>query len=90
MTPTRITGSSTIFSLDGWPSQDGKVDHHDVVLITEQGRAVKVRKFYDSHAGDSIKFVRPFIIVSLNRSESLARLHTVKSTPNWRRASKFR
>ncbi len=56
--------------LKGWPSDDGQVTQHDVVLITEQGRAVQVRKFYESHAGEKISFVRPFAIVAINRSDN--------------------
>ena len=55
--------------LTGWPSQDGRVDQHDVVLIIEQGRAVRVRKFYESNTG-TIKFTRPFIMVQINRSDN--------------------
>ncbi|MCX7427638.1 MAG: hypothetical protein NTW96_18660 [Planctomycetia bacterium] len=56
--------------LDGWPSEDGRVIRHEVVLITEQGRAVRVRKFYENHAGNEIKFERPFVIVAVNRSDN--------------------
>lgn len=56
--------------LSGWPSHDGRVTRHDVVLITEQGRAVRVRKFYETHAGNEIRFERPFVIVLVNRSDS--------------------
>lgn len=56
--------------LTGWPSADGRVGQHDVVLITEQGRAVRVRKFYEQRAGREIVFSRPFVIMSVNRSDN--------------------
>jgi hypothetical protein len=55
--------------LSGWPSDDGHVTSHDIVLITHQSRAVAVKKFYDEHSGREISFVRPFAIVQCNRSD---------------------
>ncbi|HVC98995.1 MAG TPA: hypothetical protein VND64_35350, partial [Pirellulales bacterium] len=55
--------------LQGWPSADGRVGVHDVVLITKQGRAVPVKKFYEARVGKEIVFERPFAIVSYNRSD---------------------
>ena len=54
--------------LTGWPSDDGKVNSHDIVLILHQSRAVPVRKFYEEHKNSVIKFTRPFIIIEFNRS----------------------
>lgn len=54
---------------DGWPTDIGTVPQHDVVLITEQGRANKVRKFFEKHS-DTIRFTRPFVIVQCNRSDN--------------------
>lgn len=56
--------------LDGWPSADGRVSTHDVVLITEQGRAVAVTKFFELRNGNDISFLRPFAIIACNRSDN--------------------
>jgi hypothetical protein len=55
---------------EGWPTEAGTVPQHDVVLITEQGRASKVKKFFEKHQGDKIQFTRPFVIVQCNRSDN--------------------
>lgn len=55
---------------EGWPTQAGTVRQHDVVLITEQGRASKVRKFFEKNLGGKIQFTHPFVIVSCNRSDN--------------------
>jgi hypothetical protein len=55
--------------LTGWPSTDGKVNQHDVVLITEQARAVAVRKFCQRRLGGEVTFSRPFVIIQCNRSD---------------------
>jgi hypothetical protein len=55
---------------EGWPTDAGTVPQHDVVLITEQGRASKVKKFFEKHLGEKIKFTRPFVIVQCNRSDN--------------------
>ena len=55
--------------LTGWPSKDGRVNSHDIVLILHQTRAAKVRRFYEEKAGSEIKFLRPFIIVQFNRAD---------------------
>jgi hypothetical protein len=55
---------------EGWPTDAGTVPQHDVVLITEQGRASKVKKFFEKHQGDRIQFTRPFVIVQCNRSDN--------------------
>jgi hypothetical protein len=55
--------------LSGWPSDDGHVTSHDIILITHQSRAVAVRKFYDERSGSEISFVRPFVIIQCNRSD---------------------
>lgn len=54
--------------LKGWPTESGKINNHDVVLLLHQTRAVKVRIFYESKAGKEIIFGRPFIIIQFNRS----------------------
>lgn len=55
---------------DGWPTENGTVSTHDVVLIVEQGRANKIRKFFEKHQGTKINFARPFVIVQCNRSDN--------------------
>ena len=55
--------------LTGWPSKDGRVKSHDIVLILHQTRAAKVSRFYEEKAGSEIKFLRPFIIVQFNRAD---------------------
>lgn len=56
--------------LSGWPSADKTVQSHDVVLITEQGRAVAVIKYFEARKDAEIMFARPFAIVSCNRSDN--------------------
>lgn len=56
--------------LRGWPTSDGTVDQHDIVLIVEQGRANRVRRFYEQNAGERIRFSRPFVMVVCNRSDN--------------------
>ena len=46
------------------------MDRHDIVLIVEQGRANKVRRFYEQNAGERIQFSRPFVMVICNRSDN--------------------
>lgn len=55
---------------DGWPTEAGTVPQHDVVLITEQGRANKVKKFFEKHQDSKIRFTRPFVMVQCNRSDN--------------------
>jgi len=55
--------------LTGWPSDDGKINSHDIVLILHQSRAVAVRKFYERNKDSLIKFIRPFVMVEFNRSD---------------------
>ena len=55
---------------DNWPTSTGTVPRHDIVLLTEQGRANKVRKYYEKNLGKTIDFARPFVIVSCNRSDN--------------------
>ena len=55
---------------EGWPTDAGTVPQHDVVLITEQGRASKVKKFFEKHQSEKIQFTRPFVIVQCNRSDN--------------------
>jgi hypothetical protein len=55
--------------LHGWPSDDGRVSSHDIVLITHQSRAVAVRKFFEARLGTEISFARTFVIVQCNRSD---------------------
>lgn len=54
--------------LTGWPCESEKLPSHDLLLLLHQSRAVAVRKFYESHKGGRISFVRPFCIVEFNRS----------------------
>jgi len=54
--------------LIGWPSDDEKVDSHDVVLILHQSRSVAVQEFYENNKGTEIEIKRPFSIVEFNRS----------------------
>jgi hypothetical protein len=54
--------------LTGWPSRDGKVQNHDIVLLVEQARAVRVREFFEKNRS-SVKFMRPFVIVEFNRAD---------------------
>jgi hypothetical protein len=56
--------------LSGWPSVDQKVQTHDVVLITEQGRAVAVTKYFELRKDTETIFSRPFVIISCNRSDN--------------------
>lgn len=56
--------------LTGWPSPSGIVKQHDIVLIVEQGRAGRVRKFFERHKDERYKFARPFVIVQCNRSDN--------------------
>lgn len=55
--------------LTGWPSDDEKVNTHDIVLILHQTRAMAVRRFYEKNKDSEIKFSRPFIIVQFNRAD---------------------
>lgn len=56
-------------NLTGWPSDDGKVNSHDIVLILHQSREVAVRMFYEKKSGSEIKFNKPFVIVQFNRAD---------------------
>lgn len=53
--------------LTGWPSTDGKVSSHDIVLILHLTREAKVCRFYDDKKDSEIKFSRPFVIVQFSR-----------------------
>ena len=55
--------------LRGWPSADGKVNSHDIVLLVHQTRAAPVLKFYQNKADADITFRRPFIIIQFNRAD---------------------
>lgn len=52
----------------GWPSEDGKVISHDVVLLIHQFRSGPLASFYNDNK-DSIVFKKPFAIVGFGRSE---------------------
>ncbi len=56
-------------NLAGWPSKDGRVTSHDIVLILHQTRAPRVLRFYEEKACSEIKFHRPFVIVQFNRAD---------------------
>ncbi len=55
--------------LTGWPTEDEKLENHDLVLLVHQSRAVAVNEFYQENLGDSIFFERPFVIIRFNRSD---------------------
>lgn len=55
--------------LIGWPTDDERVNSHDIVLILHQSRGSSVLEFYDTHKGKKIKIDRPFSIVEFNRSD---------------------
>jgi len=55
--------------LIGWPSENERVSGHDIVLILHQSRAVAIRQYYEEKMQDKIKFKRPFVIISFNRSD---------------------
>lgn len=55
--------------LRGWPSNDKKVNSHDIVLILHQSRTKAVRKFFEEYKGSKINFNRPFCIIEFNRSD---------------------
>jgi hypothetical protein len=55
--------------LTGWPTDDERVNDHDIVLILHQSRAVQVAEFYETNKGTEIEIVRPFSIVEFNRSD---------------------
>lgn len=54
-------------NLKGWPSEDEKVNSHDIVLLLHQTRANRVKLYYESKRTE-IKFERPFTIIQFNRS----------------------
>lgn len=54
--------------LTGWPSKNGRVDSHDIVLLTHQSRAVPVKHFQEEKSS-KISFKHPFVIVEFNRSD---------------------
>ncbi len=56
-------------NLKGWPSDDGQVTLHDIVLILHQGRAREVCKYFESNKDSKINFNRPFCIVEFHRSD---------------------
>lgn len=58
--------------LTGWPTDDGKVNSHDIVLILHQSRGARVLEFYEAHKETEIKIDRPFSIVEFNRSDEAA------------------
>jgi hypothetical protein len=54
--------------LTGWPNTEGKVNNHDLVLLTHQTRARAVNKYYQEKLkNDEILFSNPFCIVEYNR-----------------------
>ncbi|MBI3921052.1 MAG: hypothetical protein HY318_06490 [Armatimonadetes bacterium] len=56
--------------LTGWPTADGKLRTHDVVLLTHQSRAVAVCDYHQRRTeSGEVSFVRPFSIVAFNRSD---------------------
>jgi hypothetical protein len=56
-------------NLLGWPSEDGAVDDHDVVLLTHQSRAVAVGDYYlAKQESGEVRFTKPFVIVEFNES----------------------
>jgi hypothetical protein len=56
--------------LSGWPSPNGGVQQHDVVLLTHQSRAVALCDYCQEQlAAGQISFDRPLAIISFNRSD---------------------
>lgn len=54
-------------NLIGWPKEDGIVQNHDVVLLTQQARARAVGNYFREKINiGEISFKRPFIIVEYN------------------------
>lgn len=55
--------------LHGWPFADGRVESHDIVLITHLTRAVPVEDFYQAgRESKTISFSRPFAIVEFSET----------------------
>lgn len=55
--------------LTGWPNSDGKVNGHDIVLLTHQSRARAVGNYYRGKIKTpEIKFSNPFCLVEYNRA----------------------
>jgi hypothetical protein len=55
--------------LTGWPTGDGKVTLHDIVLVLHITRVQAVIKFYNDKKDKEIKLTRPFIIIAFNRAD---------------------
>jgi hypothetical protein len=56
--------------LSGWPTGDGRVRQHDIVLLTHQSRVVPVCDYcQEQMSAGQIRFARRFAIVSFIRSE---------------------
>lgn len=56
--------------LTGWPCPEEAVEWHDVVLLADQSRVPAVCDYYtEKGSSGEIDFVRPFAIVSFNRSD---------------------
>lgn len=55
--------------LIGWPTEDEKINSHDIVLILHQTRGARVSEFYETHKEREIEIKRPFSIVEFNRSD---------------------
>jgi hypothetical protein len=54
--------------LTGWPNTEGKVNNHDLVLLTHQTRARAVNNYYQEKVKtDEIHFSNPFCMVEYNR-----------------------
>lgn len=57
--------------LTGWPCPTGCVESHDVVLLTHQTRAVRVRDYLVAmEAAGEVAFERPFAIISFNQGRN--------------------
>lgn len=56
--------------LTGWPCLGGRVEQHDVVLLTHLTNVVAVCDYYQQkHSQGEVTFARPFAIVSFGRVE---------------------
>ena len=54
--------------LTGWPTESEKVKTHDLVLVVDQSRGVKVQEYYEAHKG-VLGYQRTFILVEFNRAD---------------------
>jgi len=66
--------------LIGWPTDNERVDSHDIVLILHQSRGAGVAEFYEIHKGKEITIKRPFSIVEFNRSDERKSYYFFKKT----------